>query len=241
MQNKISVVMATYNGAEFLKQQLDSILLQLPENGEIIISDDGSSDKTIDIIKQYNHAQIRLVKNMGPKGAKCNFENALNHVTGDIIFFSDQDDIWKPGKIAHSMKYMSEYDVLVSDCNIIDEHGNEVLASYFKRRNSGAGLLKNLWANTYLGCCLVINKKVLKIALPFPEDVSMHDIWIGFVGELFFKSYFLNVVLVSYRMHDKNISPTTVGISPHSLLTKLIFRWYIVKYFPSLLIRKWKK
>lgn len=237
---KISVVIATYNGEAFLKSQIDSILTQLPENAEIIISDNVSTDKTIEIIENYNSSKIKLVINRDKKGAKNNFENALNHATGEIIFLSDQDDVWKPDKIKISLEYLRQSDIIVSDCDIIDEKNNVVLQSYFARRKSGKGLLKNLWANTYLGCCIAFNRKVLDLALPFPEDIPMHDIWLGFIGELFFKTHFVKNSLVSYRMHNQNLSPTTVGISPYSFFSRLSFRWNILKYFPLLIYRKWK-
>ncbi len=241
MQEKISTIIATYNGEAFLKTQIDSILSQLPGDSEIIISDDGSTDRTIEIIHQYDDARFKLFINNDTRGAINNFENALKHVTGDIIFLSDQDDIWKPDKVKVCLEYLRQYDIVVSDCDIIDENDNIVLQSYFARRKSRNGLVKNLWANTYLGCCIAFNKKVLNISMPFPKDIPMHDIWLGFVGELFFKTCFINKPLVSYRMHRQNLSPTTVGISPHSIFSKFTFRWNTFKYFPLLFYRKWIK
>ncbi len=241
MREKISVVMATYNGEAFLEAQINSILDQLPRDSEIIISDDGSSDSTREIIEHYNNPQIKFLVNQHKKGARNNFENALRYVTGDIIFFSDQDDLWKPDKIRVSLEYLQTYDIVVSDCDIIDQNDNVVLQSYFARRKSGNGLIKNLWANTYLGCCIAFRKDILDLAMPFPADIPMHDIWIGFIGELFFKTCFIEKQLVSYRMHDQNISPTTVGISPYNFLSRLVFRWHVAKYFPLLMYRRWKK
>ena len=90
---KISVAMATYNGEKYIKKQIESILINLNKDDELIISDDGSKDKTLDIIKSIKDKRIKIIS--GPKqGVIKNFENALNNCTGEYIFLSDQDDIW---------------------------------------------------------------------------------------------------------------------------------------------------
>ena len=96
---KISVCIATYNGERYIREQLDSILSQLSLDDEVIISDDGSKDSTIEIISSYLDSRIKVFKNNGKHGYVGNFENALNHSSGDFIFLSDQDDIWELQKI----------------------------------------------------------------------------------------------------------------------------------------------
>ena len=93
----VSVCMATYNGEKYIREQIDSILPQLSDSDELVISDDGSSDSTIDIIQGYNDRRIRLYHNTR-HGVTWNFENALRQSRGDVIFLADQDDVWKPGK-----------------------------------------------------------------------------------------------------------------------------------------------
>ena len=88
----ISVCMATYNGEKYLREQVGSILTQLGENDELVVSDDGSTDSTIDILKSYNDPRIKIFINTGRHGVNSNFENALRHADGDYIFLSDQDD-----------------------------------------------------------------------------------------------------------------------------------------------------
>lgn len=113
---KISVCMATYNGQKYIKKQIDSILLQLNEDDELIISDDGSTDNTLNIIKHYadnrilllHHEPISWHKKYYQTNARisANFENAISHATGDIILLSDQDDIWQPNKITATIDFM---------------------------------------------------------------------------------------------------------------------------------------
>ena len=100
----ISVCIATYNGEKYIKEQLDSIIPQLGHEDEIVISDDGSSDSTLDIINSINDERIRITVNQGKHGVNSNFNNALLHAKGDFIFLADQDDIWLSGKVAECLK-----------------------------------------------------------------------------------------------------------------------------------------
>lgn len=98
---KVSVAMATYNGEKYLEQQIDSILMQLGSDDELIISDDHSSDRTVAIIEKYinNDHRVKLFMNE-ESGVTSNFENAIKRTQNEIIFLSDQDDVWKPEKVS---------------------------------------------------------------------------------------------------------------------------------------------
>lgn len=238
----ISVCMACYNGEAFIEKQLNSILNQLRESDELIISDNASTDNTVSIIKSINDKRIKLLNN--PRQTKyarinCiqNFENALKHARGEIIFLSDQDDIWEPERISHVLPYLENYDIIVNDCKLIDEDGIVQADSYFQIRKSGKGIVKNFFTNTYLGCCMCFKRKVLSLCLPFPKSISMHDIWIGLVGELFFKTFFLEKALVLYRNHGRNVSPTAANNSKYNMFEKLMFRINTIKWIPLILKR----
>ena len=99
-----SVCMATYNGQKYLREQIESILCQLSANDELVISDDHSTDSTVDIIRSYGDSRIKMYANELTKGVTHNFENALNKSKGDIIFLADQDDVWLPNKISKMEK-----------------------------------------------------------------------------------------------------------------------------------------
>jgi len=236
---KISVVLATYNGTAYVKKQLNSVLPQLKIGDEVIVSDDNSTDDTISVIETLKDSRIRIIINEKPKGPINNFANGLQQATGDIIFLCDQDDLWMDGKVEKCLKLLETYDTVVTDCFIADETLQPTGKSHFEVYGAGKGLLKNLLANTYLGCCMAFKKGVLQIALPFPERIPMHDIWIGFISELFFRPYFLNEKLVCYRRHQFNAS-TSSEKSKYSFLQKMNFRWNTIRYIP-LLWRRWKK
>ncbi len=224
----ISVCMATCNGGKYIKEQLDSILSQLNENDEVIVSDDSSTDNTVQIIKSFKDNRIKIFENQKFKSPIFNFENALNNATGDIIVLSDQDDIWKANKIETIKKYMHNYDLVLSDADIIDEKGNILHKSFYKLNGSKNGFIKNIVKNSYLGCTMAFNKKILDKSLPFPKDLPMHDWWIGLIGEMYGEVYFIEDKLISYRRHGNNVSPTGEK-SKYSFFQKVIFRLIMIK------------
>ena len=174
----ISVCMATYNGEKYLKEQLDSILKQIQSSDELIVSDDGSSDLTRTIVQEYQnqYKNIHLVN--GPKcGVQKNFENALKHAKGDILFLSDQDDIWVEGKVDRVLKEFENKNTLcvVHDAEIVDGNLNRVQDSFFKLKNGKPGLLHNLYKNAFIGCCMAFRKSVFEKSYPFPDHIEMHD------------------------------------------------------------------
>ena len=117
----ISVCMATYNGEKYIRQQLCSIISQIGEGDEVIISDDGSTDSTLDIVRNMADGRIRIVEGPCRQSPTLNFENALSHVKGDYIFLADQDDVWLPGKVSACMKWLGGYECVVSDAEMSDE------------------------------------------------------------------------------------------------------------------------
>ena len=221
--SRLTVCIATLNGEKYIQQQLESILPQLHENDEVIISDDGSTDKTINIIQSFNDGRIKIVENNSIKGYVFNFENALKHAKGEYIFLSDQDDRWMNNKVSISLRYLKQYDLIVSDCIVVDKDLNVIHQSYFDLVHSGKGLVRNIYKCTYMGCCMAFKRSVLKKALPFPPHTPMHDGWLGLVAELYFKPCFIQEKLVMYRRHDRNMS-TTGEKSTNSLLTKIKIR-----------------
>lgn len=220
--------MTTHNGEKFISQQIHSILLQLNKDDELIISDDSSTDKTIEKIKYINDQRIKLLKNNTFFNPTLNFENALQHATGDIIILSDQDDIWLPGKVTTTLLLLENHDLLLSDCKVIDEYGQQLHNSFFALNNSKSGIIHNIIKNSYIGCCMAFNQKILSKSLPFPKDTPMHDWWIGMIAESCGKAYFLPKPLVLYRRHNNNASDSS-GKSHFSFLKKLHFRFILIK------------
>ncbi len=205
---RCSVAMATYNGEKYIKEQIESILNNMTENDELIISDDGSTDNTIQIIKKYQSQDERIKLIEGPKkGVKQNFANAIENTKGKYIFLSDQDDIWMEDKMNKILKKFKDgYTVITHDANVINENKEKIINSFFEYRKSGKGIIKNIWKNTYIGCCMAFDSNIKKYILPIPNNIEMHDQWIGIIGEIKGKSYFLKDKLINYRRHEDNVS-----------------------------------
>jgi glycosyltransferase involved in cell wall biosynthesis len=224
----ISVCMATKDGARYLTEQLDSILPQLTPNDELIISDDASTDDTVSIIQSYNDHRIKLLRNQTPKGIPKNFEASLTASKGEFIFLTDQDDVWVSTKMKTMLTQLAQYDLVISDCVIVDDRLKIKTDSFFSWNNSGKGLIKNIFRNSYMGCCMAFSRALLDRALPFPKDIPMHDFWIGLIAELYFKVCFTPEILVYHRRHSTNASSTT-DASSFNYSEKLTSRYKIIK------------
>ena len=224
---KISVCMATHNGAPYLKEQIDSILLQLKENDELVISDDGSTDDTLEILQTYHH-RIKILPPQKFDNPIKNFEYALDHCQGDLIFLADQDDIWYPEKMQAMTEALHDCELVVCDCRLVDQDLNVIAPSFFEMNRSGQGLINNFIKSSFVGCCMAFHRKVLLKAIPFPDQIFMHDQWIGLIAQKYFKVTFIPQILVDHRRHSKNFS-TTGSVSKNSLGKKLISRVKLAK------------
>lgn len=206
---KISVALAAYKGEKYIGEQLNSILLQLPEDGEIIVSDDLPCAGTADVVRSFSDADSRVKYIEGPgKGVCANFENALSACTGDVIFLCDQDDVWLPEKIAHVMaEFEKGADVVLHDALVTDGNLNITEKSFFEVHSSKNGLLNNLVRNSFVGCCMAFRKNILDECLPFPENLPMHDWWIALRAMKSHKKVvLLPEQLIYWRRHEGTVT-----------------------------------
>ena len=230
-KEKVSVAMATYNGEKYIKEQIETILNNLDDKDELVISDDGSSDMTIEIINKINDKRIKLLE--GPrKGLKKNFENAIKNTTGDVIFLSDQDDIWMENKVEKVLECFNNnnYILIQHDAVVVDENDKVIYESFAEHRKVKTGVIKNLIKNSYHGCCIAFRKELIKEILPIPDNIYLHDEWIGIVAELNGKTYFLNEKLIKYRRHSENTSSFKHLPFKEMFLNRLNYTKEIYKY-----------
>jgi glycosyltransferase involved in cell wall biosynthesis len=237
---KISVCIATLNGGKHIKEQLESIICQLNENDEIIISDNDSIDETIDIINLLNSPLIKLlhfknvIKNNTSKSyaITSNFENTLKMATGDYIFLCDQDDIWHPNKVNQCINELqkNKLNLLLHDAQVVNSNKEELIDSYFSISNPNKSLFINLFKNSFLGCCMVFDSKVLEKSLPFPKKIIAHDMWIGFISIYYYKIGIINEKLIKYRRHNHNASPSGMS-SGYSSYFKIAYRMQFLIQF----------
>jgi glycosyltransferase involved in cell wall biosynthesis len=232
MNMRISVCIPTYNGEEYIKEQLESILCQLDLNDEIVISDDNSIDNTISIVESFNDSRIKIIHHKKSLNKKSNFrfdlttrnmEFAINNSSGKYIFMADQDDIWEFDRVKKLLLLLKSYTLVINDCKVIDKEGNIIHNSYFKMINSKSGFIKNIIKNSYLGCCMAYRRNCFEYIMPFPKKSIPHDIWIGIMNEIYGKVLFYDEQLVLYRRHGGNLS-NSGEISENSLLFKMRYR-----------------
>ena len=212
---KISVALAYYNGGEYIKEQMDSILDQLGPSDELIISIDSAEDGSMDYLTKRAQAdgRIRLTKGPG-KGVVANFEHAISLCSGQVIFLSDQDDIWEKGKVETVMKAFEKGDYLavLHNASLVDAKGvKNGESDLFTLRKSRTGILKNLILNSYVGCCMAFRRELLPVILPIPDKMYMHDYWIGTAAELCGRVGLIKRPLIRYRRHESNVTEMTHG------------------------------
>lgn len=223
---KVTILLSTYNGAKYLKEQLESLYLQTYKNFDIIVRDDGSSDESYNILRSYPVYILPSSKeNVGViKSFSLLLEYALQNTTSDFFMFCDQDDIWKKDKIEKMLLKIKESGytqiskpVLIhSDLEIVNSNLNTIHRSFFQynKLNPTKNRLNYLlMQNIITGCSLMINRELAQIAAPIPNSAIMHDWWLGLVACKFGRIICLNESLVKYRQHNNN----TIGVQKLTL------------------------
>lgn len=238
-EEKISVAMAAYNGMQYIKEQINSILIQLQDDDELVISCDPSSDGTWEFVYDLskNNNKIKPIKG-GGKGVIKNFENALLCCKNEYIFLCDQDDIWMPNKVEAVLDEFRNKDIslVLHDASIVNSELEIIEESFFIWRNSKQGFCRNFIKNSYIGCCMAFKKSVLDFALPFPENIPMHDQWIGMLNQSISSESFLKEKLILYRRHGENLSSD----KPAGIKQMILWRISLLSNFRKRK-NKWRK
>ncbi len=225
----ISVCLAMYDGERYIASQIRSILDQLGPSDELVVVDDCSRDASVQIVNAFDDPRIRLIRNDTNLGVLGTFERALRAAAGDLLFLSDQDDIWRSDKVEHVISVFASdpaITLVVSDAQVIDAAGHVTAQSFFGQRGAfSAGLLHNLVKSKHLGCSMAFRRSMLGYFLPIPSDVPMHDMWFGALNRIYGRTAFIDQPLISYRRHVRNASPS-VGGPP---VKRAVWRWRLIK------------
>lgn len=225
---KLSVCMATYNGERFIRRQLETILSQLGPEDEVVVSDDSSTDRTLEVVRSFADPRIRIFAGNTCRSPIFNFENALKQATGDVIALADQDDVWLLNKVEVIREQFNgrerEVFLIVMDGRVVDEEERVLEESIFRRINAGPGLLKNIYDNTFLGCSMAFTRPLLEIALPFPRTIPMHDMWLGDLAQIFGSVAFVPEKTVLYRKHGASMTDFKRRFMP---VTQIKRRWWL--------------
>ncbi len=219
----ISVALATYNGARFLREQLDSIYAQTYQNIEVVVCDDCSTDGTVEILEEYRkRLGLQYLVNDRNLGFVGNFGKVMSICRGEFIALADQDDIWLPGKLEALLDGLGEATLVYSDAFLIDDNGHELPGSLI--RTSGVKPMDGrhfeyFVCNTCItGCTVMFRRDLLAAALPIPSCETYHDWWLAVLASRRNGVKYLDEMLVKYRQHESNDTGASVK---HALLKRL--------------------
>lgn len=219
MSDQVDILLATYQGALYLEAQLDSLFTQTYPHLHVWARDDGSSDQTTLILQKWVDAypqKMTLIPTTHRLGIKGNFSELMKWSQAPYIMFADQDDQWLPDKIETSLKllkamekhYSSHVPLLIhTDLKVVDQNLKEIAFSFWHYtglKPALTSLNRLLSQNTLTGCTLLMNRTLLELAYPIPEEAIMHDWWIALVASSFGHIQFLNRPTLLYRQHGYN-------------------------------------
>jgi len=220
--DRVTIIMATYNGEKYLEEQIESILSSSYREFKLYIVDDGSNDSTMEILHRYKMKYpdvIHVSQNETNLGVTLNFLNAINNITSDYIMLCDQDDVWKKDKIAKTLNRMKQLEVqfgkdlpvaVFTDAYVTDSNLNIIHESFFRsgRLNPRHTDLPHLlMENKLIGCTVMINGALRRIlqSRPLPKYARFHDGWLGLIAASFGKISFIPEPTLYYRQHDFNV------------------------------------
>jgi glycosyltransferase involved in cell wall biosynthesis len=211
----ISIALCTYNGAKYLREQLDSITSQTYQRFEIIVVDDCSTDNTFDIVKTYaaQDTRIKCFKNEVNLGFNKNFEKAISLTSGKYIAVSDQDDIWLADKLRLLLDNIKDNWLIFSNSSYLDSSASGKLLDNFKLPNDFRGILL---FNYLTGHTTLFHREFLKFIFPFPEK-GYYDWWMGFVASYHHRICFLDQALTQYRVHHESVIQKRVDLGGKKL------------------------
>lgn len=220
---KVDVLLPTYNGADYLEAQIDSILNQTHTNIRLIIRDDQSQDQTPAIIKKYVDSDSRVAFLDQPQtnlGLVKSIEYLLQISDAPYVMFADQDDVWFPDKVALFLKQATATDqnspmLVHSDCYVTDQN-LKILKRFLGTKPFHYGLKNSLFHFYVQGSSTMINQKLKEESLPFPEDVYLHDRYLHLVSEIKGTRVYMDTPTMFYRQHDKNL------VGSQSIVKKII-------------------
>lgn len=246
----LTILMATYNGEKYIQDQIQSIQLQSVSNWNLILSDDGSTDQTVDVALNCskNDGRIRVkVRNSSKKGAKNNFFQALSLVDSGYVMFCDQDDVWAQNKIELSMKKMRELEaaygsaiplLVFSDMKVVDSSLNTIHDSFQRSSNfdpNDVSFRRIVSLNCAAGCTILMNEKCLQLCKRNKtfSKIEMHDWWVMLVASAFGRIGYVDSPLLLYRQHGDN----QVGANSFSPLDRASDLGFMTEQFVGTIVQ----
>jgi len=219
---EVEILLATYNGERYLREQIDSLLGQTFSDLRILVRDDGSTDETTAILAEYAvkfPERISMLSDGIATGhPKRNFLRLMRASTASYVCFSDQDDVWLAEKVSLGLEAMQRLEdrhgrttpaLVFTDLQVVNERLETVSPSYWKRSGIRAenihSLPRLLSENVITGCTLMINRSLCDLAVRMPEEAEMHDWWIALLAATFGVAEIVPRATILYRQHDSNV------------------------------------
>lgn len=230
MAINVSVCMATYNGAAYIGEQMNSILTQLGPEDEVIVGDDGSTDGTCEIVESYRDDRIRLIRNPRNLGHVQNFGQLIARARGRYIVLSDQDDIWVEGRLpalVNALEASPANVLVVGDFAEIDAQGaltgNRHIMGTTPNSMLRQLLLILLGRARYFGCTFMFRREFRKHILPIPRGMDAHDIWIALNACVHGRIVHASEICLHHRIHGRNLTPTRRRSMAKVIRSRLIY------------------
>ncbi len=241
---RVSVCLATYRGAEWVTEQLESILVQLGPEDEVVVVDDASPDDTVARVRAVADPRIRLLTRTENRGYVRTFEEAMTQARGDVLLLADQDDVWVPGRVTAMVGALADADVVATNLATLGGpdriRGPYGQADWHLRAASSGHRLRNVLGvlignMPYYGCAMGVRRSALATVLPFPPLLTeSHDLWLALYGNLDGRMRHLELRSVRRRYHADNASPD----KPRGVVMALRSRWMLVGACVELLRRR---
>ena len=228
----VSIVLATYNGSQYLPEFLRSVRAQTWPEFELIASDDGSQDDTTAICREQGPPHTTVLANSSRLGVVGNFSRAIAAARHDYLVFADQDDVWLPGKISELMRAMGEAEarhsretplLAFSDLTLISESGATLVSSFFRTSLKSPRCSRpiDFLINNHIpGCAMLVNRALIERAMPIPDGLRLHDWWFALVAASLGKIVYVDEPLVLYRQHASNAVGAPLPRTWHRSLTR---------------------
>lgn len=212
---KKSICIATYNGSKYLRSQLSSILMQIGADDEVIIVDDCSSDATVEIIESFGDERVKVYKNQRNQRHVRSFAKAISLAQNELIFLSDQDDIWEKNRLEiFEKKFLDfpEVQLVTSNFYCIDDE-DRLIENQLRKvsASSSTSYRKNILDILngrigYYGCAMAFRRDLVSILLPIPDYVEAHDLWIGMAANVRKSNLHIEDKTLYHRIHRDNAS-----------------------------------
>ncbi|MBS4063750.1 MAG: glycosyltransferase [Chitinophagaceae bacterium] len=238
----VSVCLACYNGEKFIVEQLNSILQQLRKSDEVIVIDDGSTDKTVEKILNQNDQRVILIKNQSNLGVNRSFELAIELAKNEVIVLSDQDDIWIDGrlKLILTTLNINTASLVAGNSIYIDNNGIETkpLIGNLKK-NESKKFIVNLFrifngTAPYYGCTMAFSKDLKSLILPFPKNIESHDLWIAKCAIIINRIMHIEEPILYRRIHGGNASIVSRKLTA-KIYSRIIFFTSIIIIFKRII------